>query len=317
MSATGFAFRTSELSRTFQIANGSELRALDGITLDVPAGIVFGFLGPNGAGKTTTIRLLLGLLEPSHGSAEVLGFDTRSHGQQIRERTGALLEHSGLYERLSAFDNLDLFGRIWHMKHADRHARIRALLEQFGLWDRRADSVGTWSRGMKQKLAVARAILHRPQLVFLDEPTAGLDPIAAAALREDLANLADREGTSIFLTTHNLMEAERLCSYIGVIGRGRLLAAGHPDELRARIQGTRVDIVARNTVAALPLLAQLETVVTVHADDVRLTIEMAPGASVAPVVSLLVQHGAEIEEVRKGAASLEEVFMALVDEHAR
>jgi ABC-2 type transport system ATP-binding protein len=305
-----YAFRAQQLSRDFTRANEELLRALDDFTLEAPAGIVFGFLGPNGAGKTTTIRLLLGLLEPTHGRAEVLGFDTRTHSQEIRERTGALLEHSGLYERLSAYDNLDFFARIWHMPLNDRKQRIQELLERFGLWDRRDDSVGTWSRGMKQKLAVARAILHRPQLVFLDEPTAGLDPIAAAALRDDLAHLADAEGTSIFLTTHNLTEAERLCSLVGVVSRGRLLAAGHPDELRARVQGTRVEIIGRalNTSA----LQQLADVRNVHTENGRLIVELTAGASAAPLVAALVNSGGEVEEVRKGAASLEEVFLSLV-----
>lgn len=307
------AFRTHQLSREFVISNGVVLRALDDFTLEAPAGIVFGFLGPNGAGKTTTIRLLLGLLEPTSGAAEVLGFDARKQSQQIRERTGALLEHSGLYERLSAYDNLDLFARIWHLRAADRRARIRELLDQFGLWDRRDDSVGTWSRGMKQKLAVARAILHRPQLVFLDEPTAGLDPLAAAALRDDLASLAEREGTSIFLTTHNLTEAERLCGMIGVVARGRLLAAGHPDQLRASVPNARIEIIGGNLEAARPGLADLNAVRTTHMENGRLIVELESGARAAPIVAALVQAGAEIEEVRKGVASLEEAFLSLVE----
>jgi ABC-2 type transport system ATP-binding protein len=308
-----FAFRTTALTRVFstkESAVAAQVRALDDLTIDVPAGIVFGFLGPNGAGKTTTIRLLLGLLEPSSGGAEVLGFDTRTQSQQIRERTGALLEHSGLYERLTAYDNLELYGRIAHMPAADRRARIQELLSRVGLWERRNDSVSTWSRGMKQKLAVARAILHRPQLVFLDEPTAGLDPMAAAALRDDLAQLAAAEGTSIFLTTHNLTEAERLCSYIGVVARGRLLAAGHPDELRARVYAGRVEIKGAGLSAEV---AQAVPGVT-HAqfENETLVVRLDSGASAAPVVTALVNSGAAVEEVRKGAASLEEVFLSLM-----
>ena len=308
-----YAFRANGLTRVFstkESAVAAEVRALDDLTIEVPAGIVFGFLGPNGAGKTTTIRLLLGLLEPSRGSAEVLGFDTRHAGQSIREQTGALLEHNGLYERLTAYDNLELFGRITRMHAADRHARIRELLQRFGLWDRRSDSVSTWSRGMKQKLAVARAILHRPQLVFLDEPTAGLDPVAAAALRDDLARLAATEGTSIFLTTHNLTEAERLCSYIGVVARGRLLAAGHPDELRARVQGGRIEISGRNLDVMIARGAP--GVTDAQFENGRLIITTAPGSSAAPIVAALVHAGAQVEEVRKGAASLEEVFLSLL-----
>ena len=317
--SSSIAFRTDALTRAFttrESALAQEVRALDSLTIEVPAGIIFGFLGPNGAGKTTTIRLLLGLLEPTSGAAEVLGYDTRTHADQIRERTGALLEHGGLYERLSAYDNLDFFARIWHLRERERRARIQELLEQFGLWPRRDDSVRTWSRGMRQKLAVARAILHRPQLVFLDEPTAGLDPVAAAQLRDDLAALAQREGTSIFLTTHNLAEAERLCSYIGVVARGRLVGAGHPDELRARGRSSHVEISGRQLERGLARVLELTATAHARCDNGRLIVELQPGASAAPVVAALVASGAEVEEVRKGTASLEEVFLSLVETDA-
>ena len=230
---TGWAIRTDELARVF-----GAVRAVQHLTLEVPRGVIFGFLGPNGAGKTTTIRLLLGLLEPTEGRAEVLDFDVRTQADEIRSRTGALLEHPGLYERLRAEDNLEFYGRIWQIPAGARQARIKEILTHLGLWERRKELVGRWSRGMKQKLAVARALLHRPQLIFLDEPTAGLDPIAAAALREDLVRLAASEGLTVFLTTHNLSEAEKLCHRVGVIRQGELLAVGSPDELRAR-QGRR------------------------------------------------------------------------------
>src|SRR5690349_5023414 len=200
-----FAIRTQYLTRDF-----GAVRAVNHLDLEVPSGTVFGFLGPNGSGKTTTIRLLLGLLAPTDGRAEVLGLDTRSDPAKIRERCGALLEYSGLYERLSAEDNLEFYGRAWRMPAGERKARIRELLSAIGLYERRKEIVLEWSRGMKQKLAIARAMLHRPALIFLDEPTAGLDPLAAVALREDLAALAGREGVTIFLTTHNLAEAEKL-----------------------------------------------------------------------------------------------------------
>jgi ABC-2 type transport system ATP-binding protein len=183
------AIHTDDLTRDFKT-----VRAVDALSLDVPPGILFGFLGPNGSGKTTTIRLLLGLLEPTAGKAEVLGFDTRTRADDIRARVGALLEHPGLYERLSAEDNLEFYGRAWRLPASERGARIKELLSNVGLWERRKEPVGTWSRGMKQKLAVARALLHRPPLIFLDEPTAGLDPVAAAELRQDLAQFGGAAG---------------------------------------------------------------------------------------------------------------------------
>jgi len=301
--------RADQLSRTFQT-----VRALDRLDLEVPAGIVFGFLGPNGAGKTTAIRLLLGLLEPTAGSATVLGHDVGRDSHRIRERAGALLEHPGLYERLSAEDNLGFYARVWKLGAAACDARIRELLEPLGLWDRRREPVGQWSRGMKQKLAVARALLHRPALLFLDEPTAGLDPVAAAALRDDLGTLVRREGVTVFLTTHNLAEAERLCARVAVIKQGRLLAVGNPDELTAR-RTARVEVTGRGfTDALLADLGRREEVSRAVLRDGRLTIELTRAGDVAPLVSLIVQAGASVEEVRKDRASLEDVFLTLMEE---
>ncbi len=308
-SRSRYAIHTDGLTRNF-----GPLRALDGLTIDVPAGIVFGFLGPNGSGKTTTIRLLLGLLEANGGRAEVLGRDVARDGAAIRERCGALLEHHGLYERLSAEDNLDFYGRAWKMPAPARAARIRELLEHVGLWDRRRELVGNWSRGMKQKLAVARALLHRPALVFLDEPTAGLDPVAAAALRADLEALVSSEGTTVFLTTHNLNEAERLCSLVAVIRAGKLLAVGHPDSLRARGSG-RIEITGRNLgEGVMAALRARPEVRSVAASNGRLQVELETGAGAATLVSLVVAGGGLVDEVRREQASLEDVFLTLMEE---
>lgn len=302
--------QTDHLSRTF-----GSIRAVDEISMEIPHGIVFGFLGPNGAGKTTTIRLLLGLLEPTGGKAFVLGCDTRSQADQIRERSGALLEHTGLYERLSAEDNLDFYGRVWHMPSAERQARIRELLEGVGLWDRRGETVANWSRGMKQKLAVARVLLHRPELVFLDEPTSGLDPVAAVALREDLQTLAQKQGVTVFLTTHNLSEAEKLCQQVAVIRQGRLVVIGSPDELRLRQGAPRLEIVGRGFTESLILsLRQRPEVSEVVQNDRHLEIRLHGETDTSPLVQLLVAGGVQIDEVRKGKASLEEVFLTLMEE---
>jgi ABC-2 type transport system ATP-binding protein len=307
-SRSHYAIRADRLTRDF-----GAVRALDALTLEVPTGIVFGFLGPNGAGKTTAIRAFLGLIDPTSGRAEVLGLDTQRDGTRIRTQCGALLEHPGLYERLSAQDNLEFYARTWHLPRRVRQERIRELLTRFGLWERRDDPVGRWSRGMKQKLAVARAVLHRPALVFLDEPTSGLDPVATAGLREDLAALAAQEGVTVFLTTHNLNEAERLCAQVGVIRGGRLLAVGSPESLRARRDSGRVEIAARgvteDVVASLRLRPHVQSVVS---DNGRLSIGLEDGASVAPIVAWLVQHDVEIEEVRKARATLEEAFLDLM-----
>ena len=301
--------RTEGLTRAF-----GRVRAVDGLDLEIPAGTVFGFLGPNGAGKTTTIRLLLGLLEPTAGRATVLGCDTRAGGDSIREQSGALLEHHGLYERLSAEDNLAFYARVWRLGREARADRIRALLQPLGLWERRGETVGRWSRGMKQKLAMARALLHKPSLLFLDEPTAGLDPVAAATLRDELGTLVQREGVTVFLTTHNLAEAERLCGLVAVIKQGRLLAVGHPDELKAR-SATRAEITGRGFGdATLALMKGRPGVVRADLQNGRIVLELAESADTAPLVSLIVQQGGLVEEVRKDRGSLEDVFLTLMEE---
>ena len=308
---TTLAIEARDLVRDF-----GPVRALDHLSFDVPAGIVFGFLGPNGAGKTTAIRTFLGLVEPTSGSARVFGFDTKREGDRVRERAGALLEHHGLYERLTAEQNLEFAGRVWHMPAAERRTRIRELLDQFGLWDRREEAVGKWSRGMKQKLAVARAVFHRPRLVFLDEPTAGLDPVASAALREDLASLSTGHGVTIFLTTHNLVEAERLCDLVGVIRRGQLAALGPPSSLHpndqglVRIAGTGIDQSIASAASELP------GVLHAFVRDGALEVKLADGTRPAELVALLVANGVGIDEVRRERQTLEEAFLELVNDNA-
>jgi len=311
----GCIIRTTNLTRDFKTGSGQTIRAVDQLNLEIPQGIVFGFLGPNGSGKTTTIRLLLGLLEPNEGSAEVFGLNTRTQADDIRQQTGALLEHTGLYERLSAEDNLDFYGRVYRLPAGERQARIQELLSQMGLWERRKEVVGNWSRGMKQKLAVARAMLHSPKLLFLAEPTAGLDPVAAAALRDDLAHLVNDQKVTVFLTTHNLMDAEKLCEQVAVIRSGRLLAAGSLDELRKRRSGAQVEIFGRGcSPALLDQIRALPAVASLQEQNSHLVLEMRENAELAPIMTQLVLGGAQIEEVRKNAASLEDIFLDLVDE---
>ena len=305
-----YAIQTNLLTRSF-----GDLKAVDRLTLEIPRGIVFGFLGPNGSGKTTTIRLLLGLLDADQGSAQVLGFDTKKQPDEVRVRCGALLEHNGLYERLSAADNLDYYGRIWRMSKEDRAKRIRELLEPLDLYKRRDEPIGRWSRGMKQKLAVARALMHHPELVFLDEPTAGLDPVASAALRDDLASLAAQEGVTIFLTTHNLVEAEKLCAQVGVIHHGQLLAVGSPADLRSRTSAPRLYIVGQGiTPEIVERLRDNALVGKVQQHNGELIVDLTDLTRSHEIVAQLAGAGVQIDEVRKEKADLEEVFLRLVDE---
>ena len=291
------------------------VRALDKLNLQVPLGIVFGFLGPNGAGKTTTINLLLGLLEPTDGQATVFGFDTRTQADKVRARCGALLENTGLYEQMSAEDNLEFYGRVNRMCVVDRQARIKELLTNIGLWERRKEKVGKWSKGMKQKLALARAMLHRPPLLLLDEPTAGLDVMAANEVRGDLAALVAHEGITVFLTTHNMVEAEKLCAEVAVIRSGKLVALGQPDRLRAQTGGPRVEIIGRGfDDQALKLLRARVEVVDAQMQNRHLVINLRQETEVSPLITLLVNQGVQVEEARRGKASLEEVFLKLMEE---
>jgi ABC-2 type transport system ATP-binding protein len=258
---------------------------------------------------------LLGLLQPTQGSAEVLGYDTQKQAAAIREQTGALLEHTGLYERLSAEANLDFFGRIYRLPDRERRLRVQEQLERMGLWERRKEIVNNWSRGMKQKLAVARAMMHRPRLIFLDEPTAGLDPIASAALRDDLASLAAGQRVTIFLTTHNLADAERLCQQVAVIRDGKLLVTGSPEALRSGSGDTLVEIHGKgfspeliDRLRGVPEVSALEQI------NHHLVLKVRQETEMAPIVQLMILGGAQVEEVRKSKASLEEIFLDLVEE---
>jgi ABC-2 type transport system ATP-binding protein len=326
-SENGIAIEAIGLSRDF-----GAVRAVDDLTIDVPAGTIYGFLGPNGAGKTTTIRLLLGLLEPSAGEARVLGHDVRSESQAIRERAGVLLESDGLYTRLTALQNLDYFGRIACLADTDREERIRDLLTAMDLWDRRDGRVADFSKGMRQKLALARAFLSRPKLLFLDEPTSGLDTPSAVALRRWLVAQARDEGVTVFLTTHNLLEAEKVCDRVAVIRRGRLLAEGSPQEVhggrarRVAIGGTGLTADLAERIAGLPAVEaaslepaslesdEPESSSQVPGDGGRILVDLEPGTDASAAVRLLVESGAEVASVETARESLEEIFLTLVEE---
>ncbi|HVD50488.1 MAG TPA: ABC transporter ATP-binding protein, partial [Candidatus Udaeobacter sp.] len=220
--------RTEKLTKRF-----GSLTAVDGIDLDVHEGEVFGFLGPNGAGKTTTLRLLCALIAPTTGTAEIAGFRLGHDDAKIRAAVGILTEQPGLYERQSAWDNLVFYATLYGLPKPVAKSQAERYLRMMGLWDRRAEAVVTFSRGMKQKMAIARAALHEPRVLFLDEPTTGLDPDAAKTVREFIVTLRG-EGRTVFLCTHNLDEADRLCDRIAFF-RHRVIRTARPDELRAEL----------------------------------------------------------------------------------
>src|ERR1043165_4698461 len=213
----------SSLMRCF-----GEKTAVNQLSFDVQAGEIFGFLGHNGAGKTTTVRLLNGVLEPTSGEAYVLGLNPQTQGPALRARTGVLTETPSLDERLTARDNLSIYADLYNIPRSKVAGRVNSLLEEFELTDRADEKVAGYSKGMKQRLALARALLHQPEVLFLDEPTSGLDPVATRHVHTLVENLARREGCTVFLCTHNLMEAQKLCDRVAVMEQGRLVALGTP-----------------------------------------------------------------------------------------
>src|SRR5512139_3039769 len=220
----------TDLHRTF-----GEQKAVDGMTFRVEPGEVFGLLGPNGAGKTTTVRLLNGILPPSAGSARVFGLDPVTDGAAIRQRTGVLTETPALYERLSARENLTFFATLQNLPQPELDRSVDEMLAFFDLSSRAADKVETYSKGMKQRLALARALVHRPPLLFLDEPSSGLDPEAAQQVDDLIADLGRTDGQTVILATHNLLEAQRLCDRVAIMNHGRILAMGSLKDLARKL----------------------------------------------------------------------------------
>jgi len=283
--------------------------AVRGIDLEVRPGEVLGLLGPNGAGKTTTVRLLTALIGPSEGTASVDGFDVREQPDDVRGRVGILTETPGLYDRLSARANLDFFGRLYQLDAAVRAERIERYLRLFDLWDRRDDTAGTFSKGMKQKLAIARALLHDPSVVFLDEPTAALDPEAAFVVREAVETLR-RAGRTIVLATHNLDEADRLCDRIAFV-RGGFVRVDSPAALRGSIgsHGLSIRLATTPTPAQVDVVRSIAGVTGATTLDGVLRVDTPQPDSVAPaVVRALVGAGSDIVEVRSERASLERIY---------
>ena len=299
---------TDGLSKRF-----GERVAVEDLTLAVPAGEIVGLLGPNGAGKTTTLRMLAGILAPTSGTALVDGLDPAKEPERVHESIGFLTESPGFYERLSAERNLAYFAAFYG--GVDAHAAARNGIEQMGLAGRGGDKVGTFSKGMKQRLALARVLLHEPRILFLDEPTAGLDPEAARNLRELIVSLK-KEGRTILLSTHNLTEAEELCDRIAVF-RTRMLAIDTPSALRDRQFERRLRVrlasMTEDWLAALraePFVRSVERG-TDGALDVRLA---DPDRDRPRLVTRIVEMGGQILEVREVERSIEDVYLSLIEE---
>ena len=288
--------------------------AVDDLSLQVGAGEVFALLGHNGAGKTTTIRLLNGLLEPSSGSARVLGLSPIADGPALRRRTAVLTEMSTLDERLTARETLGIFADLYGVPEETVAARTEALLGEFGLAERADERVGAYSKGMKQRLALARALIHSPELLFLDEPTAGLDPVATRQLHEMVRRWSRDERRTVVLCTHNLVEAQELCDRVAVLARGRLLALGTVAELTRRVAPSleiALEVEPEQTTDALRIVAAVDGMTAAGTHHGMITVTGAERDRIPDLVTRLAAGGVRIYRLVPREASLADVYFAL------
>ncbi|MGW8143118.1 MAG: ATP-binding cassette domain-containing protein [Anaerolineales bacterium] len=296
---------TQNLTKKFD-----QVTAVENLSLNIPEGEVFGFLGPNGAGKTTTVRMLTSLISPTSGSAAVNGYPIGEDDIDIRRSVGLLTETPGMYENLSAQRNLEIYASLYEVE--DIKGQVEKYLRFLGLWDRRMDIAATFSKGMKQKLAIARALLHEPRTLFLDEPSAGLDPEASRLVREFILEIK-KQGRTIFICTHNLDEADRLCDRIGVF-KTKLVVVDSPVNLRRQVFGRKVvfhlvnadqalvDKISENPHVSEAKLVDNKIVATI--DD--------PEANNPELIRTLVGEGADVQFIGELRRSLEDVYLQLV-----
>jgi ABC-2 type transport system ATP-binding protein len=315
----------SELYRTYRTTTGIlrrrrlDVEAVRGVSFDVAEGELFGLLGPNGAGKTTTIKMLITLLLPTSGSARVLGYDVVEDTREVRRRIGYVFGGDrGLYERLSGLDNLRYFAELFGVAPRDQKRRIAELVELVGLTGREKERVEGYSRGMKQRLHVARGLLHDPPVLFLDEPTIGLDPVGARDLRATIASLT-AAGKTVLLTTHYMFEADQLCDRIAVISKGKIVAEGTPRELKNRVaEGRVVEIevygMPDETVRRVRGLAGVVAVAVEEREQAQLLVVQTERDVELTHAVLAHLDGASVGRVSAREPTLEDAYVALVSE---
>jgi ABC-2 type transport system ATP-binding protein len=312
-----------DLHRTYRTHTGTirrrvkEIEAVKGVTFEIEKGELFGLLGPNGAGKTTTIKMLITLLIPTSGSARVLGYDVVKDAREVRKRIGYVFGgERGVYERLSGYDNLRYFAELYGVPPKIQKQRIDELLELVGLKGREHERTEGYSRGMKQRLHVARGLLHDPEVLFLDEPTIGLDPVGARELRSTIGSLIEA-GKTILLTTHYMFEADALCNRIAVISQGKIVAEGTPGQLKSRVESgsvTEVEVygVPEETVERL---RRLEGVLAVWVEEREQAqvLSVQTRADVQLTAAILGHlNGANVGRVSHREPTLEDAYVALV-----
>jgi len=301
---------TENLTRRF-----GELVAVDTVTFRVNQGEIFGFLGPNGAGKTTTVRMLCCLISKTSGQARIADYEigNKSDSMKIRKMIGLVPDNVGLYDSLTAYENLDYYGKLYKVPETKRKENVERFLKLLGLWDKKDVLAGTFSKGMKQKLAIARALIHDPEILFMDEPTANLDPESAKTVREFILSLK-KEKKTIFLNTHNLDEAQRVCDRIGILNT-KLMALGTPRELEYSV-GERKTVIQMDEVndAILKAVARISPG-KVTRDDSKIIFELAnPDKENPAIVRAVVEAGGNVQSVTITASSLEDAYLKLVRE---
>ena len=297
--------------------NFDDLTAVDHIELNVPKGSIYGLLGPNGAGKSTTIRLLCTLLKPDDGTATVSGLDILESPVQVREITGILPEEGNhtLYQTLSAYDNLEYFARLYDVPEDEIPGRIEELLTFMDLWGRKDDPAGELSTGNRQRLALCRALLHKPKVLLLDEPTAALDPVAAKRVRELILRFSEKYGQTFFINSHNLSEVQRMCDKIAIIDEGKILLSGDTQELRTRFQTSqdfRIRVVD-NLEKAGSIAESLDFVSSMkkEADTIVVTIE-DPFNNNSTLMQSLFSQGIKLVEFAEEEATLEDLYLDVI-----
>jgi ABC-2 type transport system ATP-binding protein len=304
------------LTKEFALPGTAALRAVDGLSFEVAPGEIYGLLGPNGAGKTTAMRLLGALLQPTSGWAMVAGFSILDEPDAVRANVGILTEVPGLYVRLTPAEYLDFFGQVYGLRDAAaRAARVEEMLRLVGLWDRRRDVMRTFSKGMQQRVAIARTLLQDPRVLLLDEPTAALDPEAARSIRDYVRNLAEARGRTILLCTHNLFEAEQLCHRLSIVRGGRQVASGSPAQLRSAAASTCILRVRELAPTLLESLNALQVIDCVKLDGPgRITYQTTDACAANPqVIRAAVAAGADVLTLVENALSLEEVYLDVMN----
>ncbi|MFH1381663.1 MAG: ABC transporter ATP-binding protein [Chloroflexota bacterium] len=285
------------------------------VNFAVEPGDIFGYLGPNGAGKTTTIRIILGLLQAGSGRVSILGQDASV--DKTRARIGFVLESDGLYDNMTAYNNIGFFAKIYSL--ASPAERIEQVLRLGGLSDRAGDKVGTYSKGMRQRLALARAMVHNPEILILDEPTAGVDPSGQIEVRQIILDMAHKEGKTIFLSSHNLDEVQRICNRIALIARGEIRLYGELDKMQHEMSKGEVAVETATPVNE-PVLTEMQNlpeVSLVSQQDKTIVLSVGKVAEVADIINFLAQRNVKIEQIRRKEASLEEIYTSIVREAER